>query len=480
MAQRHGLSPATVNRAYAELRMRGEIRSHGARGLYAVKQTTRDGRPTQNARRRPAWQRADSSLRELLARGTFGPGMLLPSQQQLRDIAGTGLAPLRMALRALERDGLVERQGRGYRVTLPTPHRAGSAIVAIGRGYDHGISALIPERSRKLLDVVDTAATDQGVSTYMLPYSQCAPSVLSGSLVEQHVQPVMDRWPVVGFLLWPLAIDPDEFRSMVRQLSATGLPVACADDHGCLGEAAGRMPGRMTCVFATGGVELPGVKAAEYLHGLGHRHVAFVGLHHGEESWRRARLKGLVHGFAARAHPNAVRAFGYAPSPPLSVPARNEALDAVFEQLQDRGLPAGLHGAPAFRNEAVELRTVAERIIAKARDASSVDDMFSRALRWRKATAWVAANDGAAIAALRFLAARHVDVPRRVSVLGFDNTLDATLNRLTSYDFNLVGTSRALLDFILSPRRFRSLHGRRRVVQLTGWMTVRASTGAVK
>jgi DNA-binding LacI/PurR family transcriptional regulator len=104
-----------------------------------------------------------------------------------------------------------------------------------------------------------------------------------------------------------------------------------------------------------------------------------------------------------------------------------------------------------------------------------VNPLFEQALARPQLTAWVCDNDSTALMALDFLAARNVDVPGRLSVVGFDDEPSASQRGLTSYNFNGQGTMRAMLAHVLQPER-QSAEG---PIEVPGYVVQRRSSGPV-
>jgi DNA-binding LacI/PurR family transcriptional regulator len=106
------------------------------------------------------------------------------------------------------------------------------------------------------------------------------------------------------------------------------------------------------------------------------------------------------------------------------------------------------------------LEAAVARLVAQARAAGC--------------TALVCANDSAALAALDMLRARGVSVPEEISVMGFDDTLEAHQVRLTRYNFGALQATRALVNHVLAPRTRRQRQER---VEVEGFVVKRASCG---
>jgi hypothetical protein len=63
-------------------------------------------------------------------------------------------------------------------------------------------------------------------------------------------------------------------------------------------------------------------------------------------------------------------------------------------------------------------------------------------------------------------------------VTGFDDSTDAALSGLTSYNFNVAGLASAILTHLLHPRPRRERRGMGEWFEATGVVTARTSTGA--
>ena len=108
-----------------------------------------------------------------------------------------------------------------------------------------------------------------------------------------------------------------------------------------------------------------------------------------------------------------------------------------------------------------------------ARMQALMSDAFSS----REVTAWVAVTDALAIRALSWLAGKGVRPGRDLSVAGFDDSPDAFLHSLTSYNFNCEATVHAMLAHLVGRRMTQSGKNKREIVEIEGFVTPRSSTG---
>ena len=100
--------------------------------------------------------------------------------------------------------------------------------------------------------------------------------------------------------------------------------------------------------------------------------------------------------------------------------------------------------------------------------------LFEMALKDQTTTAWVFDNDKLALAASHFLSERRIQVPEQISLIGFDNSRQATIANITSFDFGLSRMAQKAFDFFSSPDSLKS--GGIHKIKLKGRIVRRSST----
>ncbi|MBD3244206.1 MAG: hypothetical protein GF331_26680 [Chitinivibrionales bacterium] len=81
---------------------------------------------------------------------------------------------------------------------------------------------------------------------------------------------------------------------------------------------------------------------------------------------------------------------------------------------------------------------------------NTMEPAFERALATPGVTAWLLLNDLQATTALAYLREKRIPVPRRLSVMGFDNTAESVAWRLSTMDWNIEALVQRMLEHILS------------------------------
>lgn len=244
---------------------------------------------------------------------------------------------------------------------------------------------------------------------------------------------------VLGFLVWTMGMSLAAALDLERRLSEHGKPVAVLDEDETLDRA--RLSGGRSRLFVSAGTPACGLHAGQYLRRLGHRRVAWFTVFAGD-LWSRNRLAGLLQ--ASGGDSAAVRewrAAGVDPDPQDS--ARVARIAATLAQL---GVSPSAHSISAAATEE-QASTIVRRQMLHER----LWPVFEDAIRDDAVTAWVGANDDVALQCLEFLHERSVDVPGRVSVVGFDDTFDATYWQMTSYSFRTPAVVSSMLAHVLRP-----------------------------
>ena len=105
--------------------------------------------------------------------------------------------------------------------------------------------------------------------------------------------------------------------------------------------------------------------------------------------------------------------------------------------------------------------------------------LFEQAIAMPAITAWVTANDAIAVCALEFLRVRGVDVPGRISLISFDDSVSAMTRRITSYNFNLPGIVSAAFRHVLRSNH-QTQAPRSRTVEIPGTIVERETSGRAR
>jgi DNA-binding LacI/PurR family transcriptional regulator len=259
-----------------------------------------------------------------------------------------------------------------------------------------------------------------------------------------------------------------------------GKPVAILDEKGDDVPAELFAKQKTVQVFAMAHLKADGQAVGTHLLRRGHRKAAYCSMYH-RNKWSVRRMQGLADSFEMAGFPGAIlectaaleSEWELVPElvdvPRKGIAHRLQPVYAAFNALE-RELP--LHLA----DQVFDLRMHTGLIESELELLKLVRPLFEKAHSDRQCTAWVCGNDQLALNALSFCAEKGIAVPGDVSIIGFDDTLEALRRNLSSYNFAASVYVRRMLDFILR-NNGRSASARYRPVEIQGYITERGTTG---
>jgi len=413
------------------------------------------------------WQELAGLLRTDLTAARFTAGAVLPSVKEMCGRYATSYAPMRRALASLCADGLLVRHKRGFRTVGPQRAATGSTIVLIAMTGSLAHLIEYTPRSPEFWRAIDRECLRRNVH---LVIRSCDEAL-------QEAPGQAARTPVLGYIVWMLGFDPDRSARLSTHLQQIGLPVAVMDEN-----AAGPMTqftrgNPLFRVFSILTDRCAGLAVGRHLQALGHCHAAcFSPLPMRADPFFSLHADGLDAVFGSRGAGMSVTYHapeGFGSNNELINAARSAgvtgAINEVWEKIQ-QSLFDTYGGQAVFQTQYSQWQITTLFLQSWAEKA------FDRVLAEGKATAWIGATDGMGLLALNYLKRNSVDVPRAVSVAGFDNTSQSFVAGMTSYDFNMPAMAATLLDHVLTPRRTRP-RAALPPLQIPGGVIARASTG---
>lgn len=391
-----------------------------------------------------------------LLSGHFPADTPLPSHKELARRYGVCYRTLKAALRELVTEGALIPYKRTYRTVLG---KAGPAhrptVVLVARGDPSGNLVRVTFRTHDYLRALENECARLGVN---LTVAACGHDVnprsgvsRGGTSLARHARDQR----VMGFVVWTIGLS-GVIGDLLDVMARCGKPIAFLDEYGdgqVQALAAGK---KLTQVFSVSVSPATGVQMGNYLLGLGHRKAVYVSPYHGGR-WSRNRFAGLRKAFSAFGLGDAVV--------PVTTGegGRIDALDFVNDARR-LALSAQmlLTLSPAQTERALTtLEREGSRLRRRLRELAGTSSLrrrvivplVERALEHRDATVWVAANDGVALECLELLKRHHVRVPRDLSLVGFDDTVEAFFQKVTSLNYNAPALMRSMVEHVLAPNR---------------------------
>jgi DNA-binding LacI/PurR family transcriptional regulator len=460
LSRRCGFSRATVHRAVRRLCSQGLLSAERHRGIHINKEAPEpvDVAPAAPlVPPRPRWQQVADGLVEGVISGRYGAEVAFPSAKQLCAELQATHATVAAALRCLVRRGRLVAVGRSHRVVRQAAPADAKVLLIAAESSMEWLSRATP----RAFEVWRTLEQECHHRRLTLSVAAAAEVLRRPSLLRRSGQ--------VGFLMLPLTIPRSRLHQLSLLLRDSQRPVAVLDEQGA------QLPGGLTDARRCLTVRMAtSSRSAEqvgrFLSDLGHRHLAYICLAPGD-SITRLRYEGLAAvlagaGSVALAHPE----------PAVDVEATLNAtpLYRRYREAVRRGSEA-LAARLGGRRTEVGVDDFTWPVARRALVSRSLAPVLANLLKG-PCTAWVCYNDELALLTLDYLAERRVSVPGRVSVVGFDDTLEAFGRALTSYNFNAPAAVRAMLDHVLGAGTVagRDRHG---AIEAPGMVMARQSSG---
>lgn len=436
LVSRYGSSSRTVQAAFDLLRTEGLVESRPRSGLWRAGEIPRADRRSFRLNVEGLSARMETEIRS----GVHSWESPLPL---IKELAARWNCHAQTATKVLERlldAGIVERRGRFH---FPIPPRtrlrsAAPAILCLGAGSRDGRFRIDTDRESDFWRELGAQASLAGLTQVR--------RVWNGG-------PVRPDAGIMGVIAtkWHFE-DP---KVIYRQLARLKIPSCVWFDEQTLDAVS---KGARIHFHDQGHSTENGILLARYLFDLGHRHIAFISPWHANP-WSIKRYRGIEEEARRRG-------------------CRSDAFCLQGDSEWDRLIPA--------ERDPVLARTFPDAIVRKCIEGSSdpVREFMAAQLGWNRirrdmatlcdqalaggATAWIGANDVCALNAMKWLEERGVPVPKRISVAGFDDSVEALRSDLTSFRFSCASMARAMIYQIISPAPTATLTRHRGIVVARG------------
>jgi DNA-binding LacI/PurR family transcriptional regulator/DNA-binding transcriptional regulator YhcF (GntR family) len=378
---------------------------------------------------------------EILAESVAGAGGLTP--KELTRKFGVCYRTARRALQELVDEGIVRRVGRSYHLTVPRFGAAHAEIVLVGPANRFGRLEEFTGRARPVLGLLERACVVRSMRLSVVGFDYRAGRFVSSRARRSDWSHALRN--AAGCAVLPHALPVERLQELADACGQRHVPLAIVDDAGGFDVSLAHIPGGRHRVFRLVLDVRAGMQVGAYLKHRGHRAAAFLSPFHGT-GWSQGRHDGLL---SAMGDDNVtLLAIGAIEDLSTRYVTHDEALRALRALTPIRPyLGAGHQLTEECTNEVRSvLFMAAHNEILRTR----MRPLFEQALAERRVTVWVAANDEVALAAMDFLHERGLDVPSRVSLIGFDNSAEALARRLSSYSFNEARAVDTVMRYLLA------------------------------
>ena len=405
------------------------------------------------------WQRIRQQIEKDILAGRIPVGQVLPSVKELKSRYQTSYKPLKKALLGLVEKGLLGPHKRGYYVAGFEQMDYSLKIVFLVQGprrqrIDRMFGVFGEELARSVENGCKNARLKMEISLF--EFSQSGIVLYDLETGKQKAYTAQNTEDVAGFAI--LEYDPNmDLASLTRHISICKRPVAIIDCAGCVNlpkENSLRIP---VAVFPVVANYNAACMVARFLLGHGHKKVAYISPFH-KASWSKIRYQALSDTYSLAGYPKGVSAFCInehwsAFNNPALLHSSERIKDVLHDAAKRRLSVSSLFG------DSISLAI--QRIYLGMEIYARLAVPMKNALSDKQITAVVCANDETAYYALDYMHAHKMKVPKKVSLIGFDNSSRAVSAGITSYNFNISSaifrSIRFLLDNQSAPWRKKAI-----------------------
>jgi DNA-binding LacI/PurR family transcriptional regulator/DNA-binding transcriptional regulator YhcF (GntR family) len=426
------------------------------------------------------WKKVKNRLKKDILCGRYMHGQPLPSCKELMYHHGGSFRTLKKSLNALTAEGLIKPFKRGFIVPMITISEAHARVVVVGCGWKDG-KIWADYQDKNYFRLLESECIQLKIALDVVVYSRNNDHLsFIHSATKKPYDLKSENILGVIYIVANLEINPDD---VLRELSTLKKPVAVLDVVGCYCTSPGFSGNRYLQFFTTTASAFPATMVARYLLNFRHTRVAFISPFH-KAPWSKIRCRNCATVFRDAGFPAGVRPFvldRYAYQWDfLKNTESREDLQSLINQYAQWKEYAHSNFFKRFGNISYSIsKYLTEWNCASGEIYKRMRALCEKALRDKGITAWIMGNDFAATLALDYLKEKNVRVPQDISIIAFDNTLDAMEYQLTSYDFNNNGIVSMMLRYILTPSTI-PVNQRGKFLEVEGTIVVRRSTAPAR
>jgi DNA-binding LacI/PurR family transcriptional regulator/DNA-binding transcriptional regulator YhcF (GntR family) len=466
--------------------------------------TTRDNHPRK-------WSRLKEAITRDVLRGKFKETNSLPSIKELGILYGASYATMKKTLIGLCEGHIVQPFKKGYRIpTAEFKAFRPSLLFIVCTNSSHELYSASP-RDKLFIDSIIMECTKADIAVHLYDFDENVPLALN-----KLTKFVEKRSTDIGYLVLP---------TWARRVSENFLRILGRKNRPCAiffhekpESVNPELMKNYTIRVFTIAAKAAGRHAGEFMLEKGHTSVAYISYQH-SSAWSQQRLLGLSEIYVSAGYPDGICSFtdqalagkyDFASNvldltrdqvrklcePAFSKEQLPEILEhyeksksadlfpaldaAVRKKVKDHyNLLLELAKSDIDRELYCGFRSTVNMYEADRLTRHFLEPLFEKALQNSSATAWVASNDDTALCAMKYLDRKGVRVPQDISVFGFDDTHEAFINNLTSYNFDIPAIAYGILAFILKPKLTLEMT-KESTIETRGVIVQRASTAQAR
>jgi DNA-binding LacI/PurR family transcriptional regulator/DNA-binding transcriptional regulator YhcF (GntR family) len=407
--------------------------------------------------------------------GRFTGSDRLPSCKELQRIYGVSFATLKKSLASLVEQQIIEPRTNGYYIPSLTGNTGHSRLVVVSCGWEDG-KIWVDYQDKNYFRALESECIRMNIQLDVVVYYRNKSRLRFVHNASSKDYDLTDR-SILGYIFIVANLDstPEE---VLEKLSRLKRNVAVLDVVGGWKIPRCAQNERNIQFFTATASVIPAKRVAQYLLLKGHQRIAFFSPFH-RALWSQRRFETITEMFNLAGITNGVTPFVYNNYAFQWDYLRNhthqEDLRSIIQKYNEWKKEAQGTYLKRLGNIGYSIvKYMTEWNCASGEIYEKMKPLFDKALDKREITAWVMANDFTATIAIDYLKERNIRVPDDISIISFDNTLDAMEYQLTSYDFNNQGLVSMIMRFILAPNTIKPVK-KGDCIEVDGSLVVRRS-----
>ncbi|MBD3418677.1 MAG: GntR family transcriptional regulator [Chitinivibrionales bacterium] len=393
------------------------------------------------------WEGAVGRIKQDILNGIYPAGSTLPYFKQLQYAYGISYPTLRKALNELVDEQYLRIVNKRYEVpSYRTPHAsAGIVVCGFGGSWQEDKGKIrLGQNGHELFRLLEAECSRSGILLHALSFTFQDNGVDVWEHYTAHKTQFIANDSVLGYIYLANSYEESIDERILRIFAHIRKPIAILDDIGGWSLPPWLKSNPYVQMFTVTISRLAADRVGRYLINLGHHHCAFFSPFH-QMQWSKIRLEGLVDVYASAGHANAVKSYTF-----------DNARRRKYHNLTKDPAPLFNYYTRWKTSVSPELYKDLDKIMntiqTKAMRTGEIRYLLSLVLEMacaeKEITAWVAVNDLTATLIMDFSREHDIRIPEDISLVSFDDTSEAMLNGLTSYNFNITGLMHQMLNHI--------------------------------
>ena len=390
--------------------------------------------------------------KKILMRGVF------PSIADIRNKYGASFRSCKKALESLVTEKVIEHDTRGYRIAQLSMSKNNTTIALYAIGDDDEVS-VFNTRILAFLAQIQRSCNEAGITLLTIGVAKEVSKTSSDSATP------LARG-TFGAILYTNGLSREKCEEVITLYKGLKLPLAVFDEIGDFLVSTPILPTQRLKIFTIAAWKA-GAAIGDFLLKQGHRKIIyFPSYSTGKQRWSQLRLRGLREAFGRSGFDGSViNATELEPPLPLS--------GSVDAQSKYMGVDAALHRKVIGQMDAARksiiniINTVRGGFfnnhalipaylaiwtsVTHEEECHNLLPAMQTALSDSAITAWVGHHDMMALSLSTFLSKANVAVPKKIAIVGFDNSVDSHEGKLTSYDFDVPSIAHKAVQYIVNP-----------------------------